>query len=161
MKEIYEAWIEGFLRTHNGNVKDKCIEASTAMAAFFSGLKQVRGFVITSPEGVENLPTVKMALENRRLVWDQRLGYDQHAWCVTAANEIVDPTYSQYKHWPAVIYIPYDESKHGPKPAGKCMDCGDLLFPPETQKDFCDDACRKKTEDYLAEEQQKWMGKQA
>ena len=68
------------------------------------------------------------------MTWKQ----NQHQWCVDTDGNIIDPTSSQ---WLGIIE--YKEIKEGdPKPVGKCMNCGEIVFSDSKYgRDICSESC--------------------
>ena len=100
-----------------------CHDAANAMAkAFFPKLRVARGFVSGHP----------------------------HWWCVAADGEIVDPTADQFSDLGIdLVYVEYDEGKHGPLPTGRCPDCGGYVYDGDT---FCGPGCERAFADALNNE---------
>lgn len=119
----YADWIAAY-RARTGSTINKCLSAVQEMVLAFPELRPVRGFVRF------------VADEDWTDAIDWR-SVEMHWWCKTPDEEIVDPTEDQYGGEP-FTYVPYDETKHGPLPTGKCMNCGELLFHGHR---FCNDAC--------------------
>jgi hypothetical protein len=92
------------------------------MAAAFPELKRVRGYCL--------------AIHHHYFAG---MLYDHsHWWLLDEAGKVVDPTASQYARIEA--YNPIDEATFR-EPSGKCMNCGELVYPP--RRNFCDDTCEQ------------------
>lgn len=147
-KPEYQKWIDGYVTKWKGHVRGHCTAAASEMVAAFPELRKTVGFVLPNEAARAELPTVEMSLEERRCVYHPTIGLAQHAWCVTPEGEIVDPTVSQFKSV-VLIYVEYEEAGHGPMPAGRCPNCGEITFP--EQRGICDDRCREQFNKYMEE----------
>jgi len=144
MESKYAEWIKEYVERSQGRLRGSCGSAAEEMSVRFPELHMVRGFVVpadpTRTDYSDELPTVEMELESRRLAWDNECGVTQHFWCEDTDGTKYDPTVGQFREGIALVYIEYDPLKHGPTPLGKCPDCGELVFPPSDG--FCDATCR-------------------
>jgi hypothetical protein len=154
MDSKHSEWIEEYKA--NNRVREGCEHATELMCKAFPELKRVAGFVLMDVEGMNKemiescLPSPNMSLFDRRLVWERPPGPVQHWWCVDPDGLIVDPTFSQFLASPKLLYVAYSEELHGPKPEGKCLDCGELIFGREDS--VCSDICYKRFSEHLKEE---------
>jgi hypothetical protein len=148
-KPEYNAWIEAYVERSLGHVRGRCNSASAEMTKAFPELRYAVGFVLPDEQSKSELPTVSMSLEARCSVYDPDVGLTQHAWCVTPEGEIVDPTISQFRKRD-LIYVEYNAEVHGPLPAGKCPNCGNIVFP--EQNGICNEECHRQFAEYLRKE---------
>jgi hypothetical protein len=134
MNPLYQDFIDELVETsrksfcHNvsraGAVRGNCVSWSKKLSEKFPELKVVVGFC----------------------------NGQEHAWCETSENEIIDATWEQF----GIIrqYEEYDENnqEHAVK-IGRCMNCGEEIFGKMTDdhKDFCDDRCAKDYFDYYGQ----------
>lgn len=119
MKQKYADWIKNWLK--NNDPRSACAEATLEMQKAFPELKRFRGY-FQDP------------------IWLS----SAHWWLKDIdADEIVDPTISQFTYLSDEQYTYYDESL--PEPKGKCMNCGKLSYHTEH-------ACSKKCSKILEKE---------
>tara|TARA_Y100000034_G_C6883595_1_gene405328 strand:- start:1684 stop:1980 length:297 start_codon:yes stop_codon:yes gene_type:complete len=82
MDRKYNRWIGEYLRRKNGGITDQCILAVREMNGCFPELHQRWGYV---------------ELQGKYNGFCGTTDTLPHAWLITANNEIVDPTASQFK----------------------------------------------------------------
>ena len=111
----YELWIWEKWSDENGYAK--CAERTLEMQKEFPELTRVRGHFL-----------------------DWAWGPREHWWLVTPTGTIVDPTKDQFPSKGKGDYQPLDESLG--EPTGRCLNCGELLYGPET---FCSENCEIET----------------
>lgn len=158
MLREYKDWIRDFVLSVDEHVENKCTSATEKMVEAFPELKRVRGFVFPTFDMARieaMLPHQGMSEEELRMCWHREVGVTQHWWCETEDGQTVDPTRLQYKHWPVITYVAYVEEKHGPLPKGKCMECGELCFPPWSG--VCSQKCHDRFDAYLKDEHAKLL----
>lgn len=125
MKIQYKEWIHQFLYRIN-DPTGKCRGAVEDMKAHFPELKIEKGYV------------VHPFIQPDTLIKNDFHGVP-HWWLIDEEGSIVDPTESQFPK--PLEYSPYSEELHGLLPVGKCMECGDLFYPPKEPGNFCDEEC--------------------
>lgn len=105
----------------------------------------IRHNVPACPRGLCDVMTQNMAdefPELRRVKGhvDDIGGEHPHFWCVTGTGEIVDPTASQFA-------APHNYREHvGPEPIGKCINCGEYIYPGVGYSVACSEACGRALE---------------
>lgn len=109
--EEYFDWIKQYIIAKNGDIINKCEQATKLMKKKFPELVRVRGHVIIQ---------VPLTGAIRKC---------QHWWLKTSDNIIIDPTRLQFVN--ILGYEEWDESK--PEPTGKCPNCGEFCY----NGDFC------------------------
>ena len=110
----YSNWIIEYNR-RVGNVYGKCEQATLEMQQTFPKLIRKRGHV-----------EVPFQTKN-----------PEHWWLETTDGIIVDPTELQFSC--VIRYIELDESL--PEPIGKCINCGEYVFPGAINDHACSIEC--------------------
>jgi len=114
MRALYQAWIRENVPE---NPAGKCREVTRRMREAFPELRRVRGHFLDVS------------------------GERPHWWLLDPDGDILDPTVSQFglKGPPSPYrYLPRDERE--PEPTGRCLECGELCFPPHGPE-FCSLPC--------------------
>lgn len=109
----YHDWIVNY--NQRGNVYGQCDVATLEMQNQFPELIRVRGHV-------------EVPFQNKN---------PEHWWLKTENGIIVDPTELQFGC--VLKYIELDESM--PEPIGKCMNCGEYVFPGALNDHACSIEC--------------------
>ena len=125
MKQEYQNWIDNYLSTHKF-CAGLCFSASALMLKSFPELILTRGYV-----------------------YDIHGKKHNHWWLQTIDGEVIDPTASQFiiiGDASFLKYEEYNESRHGPLPTGKCMNCGKHVY---NDSIFCNNECSAETKKYL------------
>lgn len=127
-------WVAEYKRTQPQ--KNYCWTATEKLVKAFPELRKVRGW----------------AHYRYNLTWQADYEcWDEHWWCETADGKIVDPTDGQWLDDRGGVvygYEEYDTDVHGPDPIGKCMDCGDLIFPGGYDTWACSESCSASLRSY-------------
>jgi len=119
MEQRYQDWIDENVPSYPLGL---CGSVTLEMVQAFTELKRVRGLYNCPFDGCRS-----------------------HWWCIAPDGTIVDPTAAQFTSKGLMgEYVPWIEGS--PEPTGKCPDCGELVY---GRAIFCDQECRRRTEDYL------------
>lgn len=125
--EKYVNWIKQFREEHKswieacGSSRGLCQGAAHDMAKEFPELRVARGYAVCTSYLVPETPD-----------------RNQHWWCVTEDNKVVDPTADQFKD--LLGYDEYKVEKHGALPIGKCYNCGCYVYNNENGG-LCSEQC--------------------
>lgn len=110
------AWISWY-QSKTEHLNGMCLSACHDMLEKFPDLKLVRGWPV-NPDHAEECRQVMMEVLDP--------GH-AHWWLETQDGKIVDPTQGQFKG-ANVFYLPFDETRAGELPTGKCPNDGWYCF---------------------------------
>lgn len=114
MKKQHQQWIDKHGPATAQEATSKCKEYTESMKSAFPELTMKAGFYYDP-------------------LWEER----QHWWLVDEQGEIIDPTVIQFPVQGFVDKANYTPLEQEDRPIGKCLECGELIFPEGYSEQFC------------------------